>query len=90
MEEVENFGGTMRHHHSHRADPAPIPTTERTRRSERGAGLVEYALLLALIAVVTFGAVSFFGSANEGGYGKSQRCIEAAYSNTLGSECPPP
>jgi pilus assembly protein Flp/PilA len=29
---------------------------------ERGASLVEYALLIALIAVVCVGAVTFFGS----------------------------
>ena len=49
------------------------------RRSERGAGLVEYALLLALIAIVCFGAVSFFGSNNGAGFGKSKSCIDAAY-----------
>ncbi|MFM7068956.1 MAG: Flp family type IVb pilin [Actinomycetes bacterium] len=30
-------------------------------RSERGAALVEYALLVALIAVVCIGAVTFLG-----------------------------
>jgi pilus assembly protein Flp/PilA len=33
-------------------------------RSERGAGLIEYALLVALIAVVCIAAVTFFGQAN--------------------------
>ena len=32
-------------------------------KSERGASLVEYALLVALIAVVCIGAVSFLGGA---------------------------
>jgi Flp pilus assembly pilin Flp len=31
-------------------------------RSERGANLVEYALLMALIALVCFAAVQFFGN----------------------------
>ena len=31
-------------------------------RSERGASLVEYALLVALIAVVCIGAVTFLGN----------------------------
>ena len=31
-------------------------------RSERGASLVEYALLLALIAIVCFVAVTFLGN----------------------------
>ncbi|QXC61690.1 hypothetical protein KSP35_02255 [Aquihabitans sp. G128] len=49
------------------------------RKDERGAGLIEYALLLALIAVVAFSAVAFFGESNSGGYGKSKDCISAAY-----------
>jgi Flp pilus assembly pilin Flp len=48
-------------------------------RDERGASLVEYALLLALIAVVVFSAVSFFGSSTGGGFSKSSECIRAAY-----------
>jgi Flp pilus assembly pilin Flp len=34
----------------------------RTDRDDRGAGLVEYALLLALIAIVCVGALTFTGS----------------------------
>jgi pilus assembly protein Flp/PilA len=34
----------------------------RVDRDERGASLVEYALLLAFIAVVCIGAVAFFGT----------------------------
>lgn len=34
---------------------------DNTSRSERGASLVEYALLLALIAVVLIAAVGVFG-----------------------------
>lgn len=72
----------MRHH--------PIPSPRgRTRRGERGASLVEYAMLMALIAIVTFSAVSFFGSSNGAGFGKSKTCIDAAYNGTLGSSCPP-
>ncbi|MCU1357249.1 MAG: Flp/Fap pilin component [Acidimicrobiales bacterium] len=55
---------------------------ERTDRREDGASLVEYALLLALIAVVCFSAVSFFGSQSQGGFGKSKECISAAYDST--------
>ena len=35
----------------------------RAHLSERGASLVEYALLVALIAVVCIGAVTFLGGA---------------------------
>lgn len=62
----------MRHHH---------PARRRSKHNERGASLVEYALLLALIAVVAFSAVSFFGASNSGGFGKSKDCIEKAYNN---------
>jgi pilus assembly protein Flp/PilA len=35
---------------------------QRWARSEDGASLVEYALLVALIAIVCVGAVAFFGT----------------------------
>jgi Flp pilus assembly pilin Flp len=35
--------------------------THHPRRDDAGAGLVEYALLVALIALVCFAAVQFFG-----------------------------
>ena len=60
----------MRHQH---------PARRTKKRDERGASLVEYALLLALIAVVTFGAVSFFGQSTGGGFSKSAECVRAAY-----------
>jgi pilus assembly protein Flp/PilA len=37
-------------------------------RSDRGASLVEYALLLALIAVVCIGAVTFLGGETSSSY----------------------
>jgi Flp pilus assembly pilin Flp len=58
-------------HHHPRIAPAD--------RSERGAGAVEYALLLALIAVVVFSAVSFFGTSSGAGLTNSKDCISAAY-----------
>jgi Flp pilus assembly pilin Flp len=41
---------------------APYVRARLANRSERGASLVEYALLIALIAVVCVGAIAFFGS----------------------------
>ena len=38
------------------------PRAVRTRRTDCGASLVEYALLLALIAVVAIGALVFLGN----------------------------
>lgn len=69
----------MRHH-----DLVP---RQRAHDDERGAGLVEYALLMALIALVVFSAVTFFGGQTKSGFGKSQKCIEAAYDATLSDEC---
>ena len=60
----------MRHQH---------PARRKQKQNERGASLVEYALLLALIAVVTFSAVSFFGASTGGGFSQSSECIRAAY-----------
>jgi Flp pilus assembly pilin Flp len=62
--------GTSMHHH---------PRLGPSDRSERGAGAVEYALLLALIAVVVFSAVSFFGASSGAGLNNSKDCISAAY-----------
>lgn len=67
----------MRHQH---------PARRRHQDDERGASLVEYALLLALIAIVAFSAVSFFGESSKGGFGHSKDCIERAYSNQ--APCP--
>lgn len=64
------------------------PGTVVKRRNERGASLVEYALLLSLIAVVVFSAVSFFGKSSGAGYAKSQSCIEAAYGGNASAGCP--
>lgn len=55
------------------------PARRKQDQGERGASLVEYALLLALIAVVVFGSVSYFGSSTGGGFGKSSECIRKAY-----------
>ena len=38
------------------------------RLAERGASLVEYSLLVALIAVVCIGAVTFLGGQTAGSY----------------------
>jgi pilus assembly protein Flp/PilA len=41
--------------------PALTPLTDPCQRDERGASLVEYALLVALIALVCIGAVTMLG-----------------------------
>lgn len=45
---------------------------------ERGASLVEYALLVALIAMVCLGAVTFFGSATSDSVSRSANSLGAA------------
>ncbi len=37
-------------------------------RSERGQGLVEYALILLLVAIVVIGALTLFGQGTSGLY----------------------
>ena len=51
----------------------------RTRiKNERGASLVEYALLLALIAAVCIGAITYFGSTSGNSVNTStSRIVEA-------------
>ncbi len=43
-----------------------------------GASLVEYALLLALIAVVCIGAITFFGQASSSKYSHFGHCWDKA------------
>lgn len=45
---------------------------------ERGASLIEYALLLALIAVACIGAMTYFGSESKNSVGHSTDCILTA------------
>jgi pilus assembly protein Flp/PilA len=45
---------------------------------DRGASLVEYALLVALIAVVCIGAVSFIGGAAKSQFSKVGNSITSA------------
>jgi len=56
-----------------------MKTSETERFSgDRGASLVEYALLLALIAVVCIGAISVFGITNGGSVNNSANSIVGA------------
>lgn len=58
-------------------------------KDELGASLVEYALLLALIAVVCITAVTFFGKASGSSIDNSGSCIEAAAAGQpLPATCP--
>ncbi|MBI2710024.1 MAG: hypothetical protein HYX34_10060 [Actinobacteria bacterium] len=47
---------------------------------QRGATLVEYVLLVSLIALVAFSAIAFFGGRSGASLNRSKSCIEAAQS----------
>ena len=52
------------------------------RLAERGNSLVEYVLLMALIALVCIAALSFFGKNSKNSVGHSTDCIVLAGSST--------
>jgi pilus assembly protein Flp/PilA len=58
-------------------DMLKLRLQRRLRRDERGASLVEYALLLALIAVVCVVAVSLLGSNLNNSYSKDASSVAA-------------
>lgn len=61
----------------------------RLSRDERGASLVEYTLLVALIALVCVGALMFIGGGTGGGLDRSSSCITAAQEGRpLPENCP--
>jgi Flp pilus assembly pilin Flp len=61
-------------HASHFPDRVPF----RRRRCERGAGVVEYALLIALIAIALFTAVTALGDAGSESLDRSATSITSA------------
>ncbi|MEO6627531.1 MAG: hypothetical protein ABIP03_03080 [Aquihabitans sp.] len=60
------------------------------QQGEDGASLVEYALLLALIAAVCLGAVTFFGQAAKGQVDNNSNCIGTAFGGTPSGVCTTP
>jgi len=64
---------------SHDDGSPPLHRTRRRgQRDERGASLVEYALLVALIAVVLVGAVTFLGDTTDTSFSTADSSIRAA------------
>jgi pilus assembly protein Flp/PilA len=55
-----------------------LPDREERGKRDRGASLVEYALLLALIVVVCLGAVTLFGSSTNTSVSRSGNSIVSA------------
>jgi len=68
-----------------------IQRSETTTGAERdrGAGLVEYVLLLSLIALVCVSALTFFGGATGGSVSNSGDCLLAADGSAPAPECRP-
>lgn len=60
----------------------------RLSRDDRGANLIEYCLLLALIALVCFGAISYFGAGSGNSVETSCNDIAVATGDDAG-ECTP-
>lgn len=60
------------------SDPEPDPADERLgadRHDERGAGLVEYCLLVSLLVLVAVGGLSVFGGARDNLLDKSASSV---------------
>jgi Flp pilus assembly pilin Flp len=58
---------------------------QRLTRDDRGAGLIEYVLLMALIALVCFGALTYFGGAS--GNSVDSSCEKIAVATGETSDC---
>ncbi len=57
-------------------------------KTELGASLLEYVLLVSLIAVACIGAVTYFGQANKDSLTQSAECVSAAMNGgTIPPEC---
>lgn len=61
-----------------------MPPRSPSRRDERGASLVEYALLLALIAFVCFVSLRFFGSSRDNSLSRSASAIAGIVVGPIG------
>jgi Flp pilus assembly pilin Flp len=57
---------------------AGIQHNAKPRRRDRGASLVEYALLLALVAFLCLGALELFGVTNGGSINRSANSVVTA------------
>jgi Flp pilus assembly pilin Flp len=70
-------------------DAAPgVRGTAVDRSRQLGASLIEYVLMIALVAIVCVGALSYFGGASKNSSGRSAKCIETA--GTPNYVCPDP
>jgi Flp pilus assembly pilin Flp len=54
------------------------PGVRRRARGERAASLVEYVMMIALIAFVCITAISYFGSNNSGSLTRNAESIQTA------------
>lgn len=56
----------------------PPPQVRRRGRGDRAASLVEYCLMIALIAAVCIGALTYFGGQSSNSVGNSADLISTA------------
>jgi Flp pilus assembly pilin Flp len=65
----------------------PVPVHPRfARRGQLGASLIEYVLMIAMIAIVCIGALTYFGGSSENSVDHSTSCIVSAGTPT--ANCP--
>jgi Flp pilus assembly pilin Flp len=57
------------------------------RRDEEGASVIEYALMLALIALVCITAVEVFGNGGEGMMSRNADCVAGAMDGSIPGDC---
>jgi Flp pilus assembly pilin Flp len=72
----------MHHHHG-----SVGPRDGRAHRHERGTSLVEYALLLALIAFVCISALTYFGVSSKNSVNHSKDCVISAGTTDYATVC---
>jgi len=53
------------------------------RKSTAGQGLVEYILIIALIALMVIGAVKFFGKKTRAGFEKAAKTIDSEVTTSI-------
>jgi Flp pilus assembly pilin Flp len=57
----------------------PVPVHPRFgRRGQLGASLIEYVLMIAMIAIVCIGALTYFGGSSRNSTDRSASCIVTA------------
>lgn len=59
-------------------DDGDVEQGKRRKRDDRGAGLVEYVLMISLITLVCIAAVGYFQEATRGSFDSSASAVQEA------------